>query len=575
MGSTFHKSKKIVRPGECVADEKSSRGGGGGEGGSSVPAHPSTPASPMGDCVSRFKDGPGAMDATPRQSGSYRQMNEPSHRRLEGLSSAPSTPPQQWPASPADAVHSVRNSTFRRTSPSLPPSKTTALASSREDRLPPPLPPSSTSSSNVDNNGDHGENPFAVKLRKTNQVMQTPTSSIVSKSSSTEKETLDSTINRATTTTAPTPSIISAHGSHKSPQRYGKEAGSVNHDEGGPKNPFLAQIKPRKANGANFIGGESPLLRDPQVGVAETAKEVHPQEDREDAKKKMTYREQQELLRQQRQEQEDVIHKLKEEESTRDVAAIIRERIAASKSNSLARLNFGIGGDVTPSSNDQSNGNVGSWRGKLKNTSESASPSITSLVVASREVDNSMPVSSAVNQSYINTNIPEGGSFIPITRQTAAVTPVHDDDKDAVASAKSSSSERDEEVDPRAALLAMLKKRGDSHRASAPAARYSSTPTLDNDRENADEDQPRPDPRSALSAMLAKRGELGGSSPTRVLSEKKGRPQQDSALSAMLAQRAPQQSSICNSRLSDASPSAQEIGGGSTAGRPALKFDPK
>ena len=411
-----------------------------------------------------------------------------------------------------------------------------------------------------------------MKLRKTNQLMQTPTSSIVSASSSTEKETLNSTINIATTTT--TPSIVGAHGSHQSPQRYGEKAGSVNHDEGGPKNPFLAQIKPRKANGANLIGGESPLLRDPQVGLAEAAKEVYPQEDREDAKKKLTYREQRELVRQQRQEQEDAIHKPKEEEPTRDVAAIIRERIAASKSNSLARLNFCIGGDVTSSSNDQSNGNVGSWRGKLKNTSESASPSITSSAVASREVDNSMPVSSSVNQSYSNTNKPEGGRFIPIKRQTAAVAPVHDDEKDAVACVKSSPSEREEEADPRAALMAMLNKRGDSHRAPAPAARYTSTPTLENDRENADEEQPRPDPRSALSDMLSKRGELGGPSPAHRLSKKKGRPQQDSALSAMLAQRAPQQSSLCNTGPSDASPSAQEIGGGSN-GRPALKNDPK
>lgn len=568
MGSTFHKSKKIVRPGECVANP---RGGGVGGGGTSVPAHPSTPASSARDCVPRSKDGPGAMDATPRLSGSHRQTKEPSHHRLEGSSTSPPTP-QHCPASPADTVNSVGNSTFHRTSPSLPPSKTTALASLREDRLPPPLPPSSTSSSNVDKNGGNGGNPFAVKLRKTNQLMQTPTSSIVSTSSSTEKETLNLTINIATTTT--TPSIVGAHGSHQSPQRYGQKAGSVNHDEGGPKNPFLAQIKPRKTNGANLIGGEYPLLRDPQVVVAEAAKEVHRQEDREDAKKKLTYREQQELARQQRQEQEDAIHKPKEEEPTRDVAAIIRERIAASKSNSLARLNFGIGGDVTPSSNDQSNGNVGSWRGKLKNISESASPSITSSAVASREVDTSMPVSSSVNQSYSNTNKPEGGRFIPIKRQTAAVAPAHDDEKDAVACVKSSSSEREEEADPRAALMDMLKKRGDSHRAPAPAARSTSTPTLENDRENADEEQPRPDPRSALSDMLSKRGELGGPSPDHRLSEKKGRPQQDSALSAMLAQRAPQQSSLCNTGRSDASPSAQEIGGGRN-GRPALKNDPK
>ncbi len=397
--------------------------------------------------------------------------------------------------------------------------------------------------------GSNCANPYAVKLRKTAQLPQTPTSSNISSSSSVEKKILNSTIDGSITTTVTT-SCINASGFQQSRLQYGKEISvrndKVNHDEGMPKNPFLAQIKLRKTSGAKFNSGESPQLEDPQVGAAVTAKELHPQELKRDINKKLTYREQQELLRQQRQELEEENDKSKLKAPTRDVAAIIRERIAASKSNSLTRLNCGSGGDFTPSSTDQRNGNV-------SNASDSASASMKS---------------GSVIQKYKNTNDDEGTTYIPMKRQIAAIASVHDEAKETVASVNSSSSECEENVDPRAALMALLKKRGDPDHAATPLARRAPIPSMDNENKQ----EPPPDPRNALSAMLAKRGDSKGPSPTHVLSDKKCTPQRDS--STMIAQRPPQQSSHNNNVSHHANTGAYGNGGSDNAGRPAIKNDP-
>ncbi|KAL3810986.1 hypothetical protein ACHAXA_006538, partial [Cyclostephanos tholiformis] len=397
--------------------------------------------------------------------------------------------------------------------------------------------------------GSNCANPYAVKLRKTAQLPQTPTSSNISSSSSVEKKILNSTIDGSITTTVTT-SCINASGFQQSRLQYGKEISvrndKVNHDEGMPKNPFLAQIKLRKTSGAKFNSGESPQLEDPQVGAAVTAKELHPQELKRDINKKLTYREQQELLRQQRQELEEENDKSKLKAPTRDVAAIIRERIAASKSNSLTRLNCGSGGDFTPSSTDQRNGNV-------SNASDSASASMKS---------------GSVIQKYKNTNDDEGTTYIPMKRQIAAIASVHDEAKETVASVNSSSSECEENVDPRAALMALLKKRGDPDHAATPLARRAPIPSMDNENKQ----EPPPDPRNALSAMLAKRGDSKGPSPTHVLSDKKCTPQRGS--STMIAQRPPQQSSHSNNVSHHANTGAYGNGGSDNAGRPAIKNDP-
>ena len=408
--------------------------------------------------------------------------------------------------------------------------------------------PATTLLPTIEKTGSDGGYPFAVKLRKTNQLPSLSTSA--------EKKFMNSTIvgssSSSSSSSTTTISGINVSGFHKSRQGYGEEIAVgnniVNHDEGIPKNPFLAQIKLRKINGAHFNSGESMQLKDPQVGAAVTAEEAHPQEDREDTKKKLTYREQQELLRQQRQEQEEKVDKYKANEPSRDVASMIRERIAASKSNSLNRLNCGSGGDlISSSSTDQSNGNISSWRGNLKNTSDSASsPSISSSVI----------------QSYKVSNNAEGTTCIPMTRQTAAFAPVHDEEKDTVATVKSSSLECEENVDPRGALMALLKKRGDSDHAAAPIVRRGPIPKLD----DHDEQQP-PDPRNALSAMLAKRGDSRGPSPAHVLSEKKCPPKQDT-------QSAPQQSPNNINMSHHASTSAHGNCGSGIAGRPAIKNDP-
>ncbi len=99
-------------------------------------------------------------------------------------------------------------------------------------------------------------------------------------------------------------------------------------------------------------------------------------------------------------------------------------------------LNCGSGGNFTSSSTNQHNGNV-------SNASDFVMASIKS---------------SSVIQSYKNTNNDEGTTYIPMKCQTAAIASVHDEEKDTVVSINSSSSECEENVDPRAALMALLKK---------------------------------------------------------------------------------------------------------------------
>ena len=63
-----------------------------------------------------------------------------------------------------------------------------------------------------------------------------------------------------------------------------------------------------------------------------------------------------------------------------------------------------------------------------------------------------------LQSNYKNTNNDEGTTYIPMKCQTAAIASVHDEEKDTVVSINSSSSECEENVDPRAALMALLKK---------------------------------------------------------------------------------------------------------------------
>jgi hypothetical protein len=245
-------------------------------------------------------------------------------------------------------------------------------------------------------------------------------------------------------------------------------------------NPFLATIKLRKT-GTDFSSPSKPPP--PQDSDEHDKKEEvltvteplegtqHEHGIRDEPKKqKLTYREQQDLLRQQQRSEHDNVESTMVEEPKKDVATIIRERIAASKTNSLTRLN---GGNDSDAASVTSNGNLNSWRGQLKKktTLEPLAPLTSSTAACA-------------------------GKDMPIKHHLEAV---HNDKKN----------ERDVELDPRASLMAMLNKRGGGA-SEEPSVLNTQTTTF---QKSNDSDEPRTDPRSALMAMLAKRGEAEGASP--------------------------------------------------------------
>jgi hypothetical protein len=476
MGSTFHKSKKIIRPGESVIPEERqiSSGAVSKQPSTATPPPPPSPStSSVRDRISDLnKESPAVGVAARAQSNRFPRVFE------EASSPSPST-------SAAPTVLSKVNRL-----PSSTPS------------TPPPSSSSVISSPNI-HNVSTGGNPFAVKLRKTNLPPLGATPNIARSSPPQfKKETNDSTIDTATTSSVATPVATS------SPVILQSRQENVNNSES--PNPFLAGIKLRPAFG---VGANDTPRQKEQSDIAELETMNEPcKEDvvMEGTKQKLTYREHQELIRQHegRQEEGEESTHSSTEAPKKDVAALIRERIAANKGNASPLPDNVIGG-----------------RGIASNIN---------------------------NASSVNT----------ITKPCATTTPGRDQ-KDSTDMVASSTSEKEPDPDPRAALMAMLNKRGAPTIESISAPRSTPMKSEENNKSAA---------KNALSAMFAERAKKE-SGVTQYNSRDESK---NALLSSLLANRAPPQASSGN-RESQAGQSVERNSVVSTGNseRPALKNDPK
>jgi len=405
MGSTFHKSKKIIRPGG-----ESSYNSIPEEHGTSQPA-----------TTTRQQLGKGEEDSPTTTVRKSRIVYQSSAAIAKQSSSSKNE-------LSSSTTNSVSNSPFRQ-----------------KDMVSRRLPPSSAAmSSPTQSQQQQNDNPFAVKLRKTKPPIPPPSSS-----SSFKKDTTDSN--------------SSQQANNVTEENEVEEASSSTTSQ----HPFLGQIKLRKTSTPERVISGVVVTNDKD----DTSNEVVNVEEEEEVfippqKKKLTYREKQELLRQQQQEEEENTNQSDEQPPpTKDVATLIRERIATNKSNSLARLSSSAS---APTSTTSSGGGSTSWRDNLKKT-----PSPASI---DRSSSTNNDAKSALNAMLLKQRC--GGE-----QQTPQ------EDKKV-----------DEEKDPRGALMAMLNKRANTTESSvAPRA----AKEVDDDEDN---DEQQVNPRNALSAMLANRG---------------------------------------------------------------------
>jgi len=646
LGSTFHKSKKIVRPGED-----------GGGGGSSIPegksvamatttaaskalsANAGAPtSSSVRNRISQFKNvnaspsPTAATCVTPRQSGASSKCQQRQQRRnvVEESTFAAAA------SSPANSVSSVKNSPFRRKD-RIPASSPSAGATSSwspaacSNRLPPTTP--TTASNNTLVSSDNvGGNPFTVKLRKT----KPPVSPLLPP----KKETI-----HVVTTAATTPSSTSSTTSYKNRQsesshrvmHHDRQSVESNNEsplhsnrnrrdnrEDEPKNQFLAQVKLRKTPGSTTSSAVAPPKKEiveqrivmeesvnnrvllaeevpktkkltyreqqellkAQKQQLEQQQQMHHEVLEEAPKKKLTYREQQELLKQQQQGEQQQQQPGEEPPAT-DVATLIRERIAASKQSSLARLSTTATAGSDGGSDSGGGANLNALRGNLKKTSNAVpSPVAVSDKAPSSKVHTAerTTASSTNAKSALNAMLQNKHGNIVGQGNAADAAVVNNGVQAEVAAVEllSFNEEEDEmeDVDPRASLMAMLGRRGGGSTPRAapapvkPAASSAPSPRL------APQNEDNGNPRNALMAMIAKRGDNNGDE----------RANEKNALSAMLAKRggAPPVAAAVKKRgvapsqqkngdlsamlANRAAPQAQASGGD---GRPALKHDPK
>ena len=485
MGSTFHKSKKIIRPGESVIPEERQISTGAV---SKQPSTATSPPRPPSSSTSLVRDRISDLNkesSSPAVRVVARAQSNRSPRVLEEASS---------PSPSTSAAPTVLSKVNRL------PSSTPAT--------PPPSYSSSISSPNI-HNDSAGGNLFAVKLRKTNLPPLGATPNIARSSPPPcKKESNDSTIDTTANSSVATPVATS------SPVIIQSRQENVNKSES--PNPFLAGIKLRPAFGVGANGGDTTRQKEQSdIKEVETMNEACKEDVvMEGTKQKLTYREQQEVIRQQqgRQEEGEESTHSSTEAPKKDVATLIRERIAANKSNTS---------------------------------------SLPDKIIGERGIASNINTTSSVNT---------------ITKPCATTTPGHDQ-KDSSDTVASSSSEKEPDPDPRAALMAMLNKRGAPTIESIPAPRSAPMKSEDNEVESS-----KSTAKNALSAMFAERAKKESG----VAQNNSRDGSKNALLLSMLANRAPPQASSGNHETHEGQ-SVDRNCAGSTGNseRPALKNDPK
>lgn len=478
-GSTFHKSKRIVRVGESISENttvdnptssKVSVEDGGIDVNSAMPS--------IKDRISQFKGSSG-----------YKIYNSP------GSSIKEEEPREKSSVYSSSSSNTIPTSTRSRSG------------------LPPQVPTTS---------------PFQVKLRKTKNILE---------------EVADHTRDLENSSSSPA------------------AAEATSSDGAEAKNPFLSNVKLRSTG--------TPSWKERQMAKQETIEQQQQQQqvERNDSHhltektaspppepaRKLTYREQQELLKQQQQEKET-----QPEEPKKDVAALIRERIAMNKQNNSI--------PPSPRSSTGSELDIGSLRGNLKKTSygvrESTIPTNSSTVgseTPSRPILSPQHVSTPKQRVYspkegeIKSNPMQALNAILAGRLGSPS--IHHEEKKVESSPS----------DPRAALMASISKRNDPPSMDSPSdPRAALMAAISSKRaspppSSEDEEEERPiGPKANLTAMLQNLIAASGGAASPAKAEVKNN------LSAMLAKRAPPAETR---EVVEAS--------ANTDGKPALKNDPK
>eukprot|EP00804_Cyclotella_cryptica_P030487 CCRYP_008544-RD/>CCRYP_008544-RD protein AED:0.19 eAED:0.19 QI:217/0.8/0.83/1/0.8/0.83/6/602/2020 len=526
-GSTFHKSKKIIRPGESIPENNVA-------GGSRYV--PSLNAPTGSDCV--------ASDAEKEKDVDVALVLPSIKDRISQFknSAITTTPTQQSLASPPlpQKIHSPvyphkdeptapeKSSPFSGTSNNITPS-----FRRRNNELPPHAPTSGQSP------------PFQVKLRKTKNILNEIADNTKDLDTDRDKE-VD------TATSSP--------------------------------NPFLSQVKLR-STGKSWRDKQREVTQDTGVESENCpqneSKPTTPAASNtsEEPKRKLTYREQQELLKQKQEKKETPATTV--EEPTKDIATLIRERIAMNKQQS----NFG-----TPQSEKGSSElNISSLRGNLKRTSFGKSEISTPTNIREPPDDSSII---AEKQTFSQSNTHQHVAVTNNLKRSSEKEATPEQALNSMLANRFGSPAKEEKKveptpDPREALMAALHKRADKAESTPVSDPRSALMTAISKRGAEKEEQPVSDPRAALMAAISKRTSpppVDDDSESEVMDPRAnlasmlqnrvaqtsggaGTPSKVNAknnLSAMLAKRAPPPD--VNDTAVDAS---------ATNGRPALKDDPK
>ena len=300
---------------------------------------------------------------------------------------------------------------------------------------------------------------------------------------------------------------------------------------------------------------ESPMERNDVVEnhEDETMQEAAPLSE---PTRKLTYREQQDLLKQQKQQQEEnesssSVH----EEPKKDVATLIRERIAMNKQQNQTIS--------SPKSTSGSELDIGALRGNLKKTSYGNRESITPTNRGSEEETppkmDTTPSLSIHSPKEESEPTPKQALNAMLSSRLGTPPPTAE------------KKETDPSSDPRAALMAAIGNRAPKEDSPSHCRKEDSPPTADPRTalmasiggkrspvpDEEEEEKDVTDPKANLAAMLQNRIALSGGAAA------SNSAKQD--VSAMLAKRAPP------------SPDVEEVGAADhgSDGRPALKDDPK